>query len=308
MYQEYAGSLQNAQAPLAATAYAPTPGTPAPGTPYAGYPAPGFPPNANNPYATQSAYTPYFAGAAPTQPRRRNKTVLIVTLVTVIALIVLAGGGITYFVTQSNQRNQAVQALQWDDPNSLYSGVQSLSPTTTSALDSTTSPWKASAPVSDGHPYACEFKGGSYHVTTVKLKYIYTCMEKTSYSDFAMQVDISILQGEGAGIAFRHPGTGDYYTFLYNTQGIYRVEIYSGGKYKRSLASGFRSQELKPGLEQTNTVMIIAHKSAIDIYANGKFVDTLYDSTYAEGTLGLTAYTKSSPTEVSFSNLKIWRL
>ncbi|GHO56851.1 hypothetical protein KSB_53260 [Ktedonobacter robiniae] len=309
MYQEYAGPSQNAQAPLTATAYAPKPGTPAPGAPYAGYPAPGFPPNANDPYATQSAYTPYFAGAAPNQPRRRKKTALIVTLVTVIALVVLLGGGITYFVVQNNQRSQAVQALQWDDPNSLYSGVQALTPTTTSALDSASgSLWKESAPLSDSHPYACEFKDGSYHVTTAKLKYMYTCLEKTSYSDFAMQADVSILRGEGAGLSFRHPGTGDYYTFLYNTQGIYSVEIYSGGEYKRSLASGFRSQELKPGLEQTNTVMIIAHKSAIDIYANGKFVDTLYDSTYAEGTLGLTASTKSSPTEVSFSNLKIWRL
>ncbi|EFH83825.1 zinc-ribbon domain-containing protein [Ktedonobacter racemifer] len=309
MYQEYAGLPQNAQAPLAATAYASMPGTPAPGTPYAGYPAPGFPPNANNPYATQSAYTPYFAGAAPTQPRRRNKTVLIVTLVTVIALVVLLGGGITYFVTQSNQRNQAVQALQWDDPNSLYSGVQALSPTTTSALDSASgSPWKESAPLSDSHPFACAFKDGSYHVTTTQLKYIYTCIEKTSYSDFAMQVDVSILQGEGAGFSFRHPGTGDYYTFLYTTQGTYTAEIYSGGEYKRSLLSGSRSQDLKTGVEQTNTVMIIAHKSTFDIYANGKFVDTFSDSTYTEGTLGLTAYAKSSPAEVSFSNLKIWRL
>lgn len=306
MYQEYVGPPQNAQAPLAATAYAPTPGTPAPGAPYAGYPAP---PNASNPYATQGVYGPYFGGVAPTQPRRRNKTVLIVTLATVIALVVLLGGGITYFVVQNNQRSQAVQALQWDDPNSLYSGVQALSPTTTSELNSVAgSPWKESAPVSDSHPYACEFKDGSYHVTITKLKSGYTCLESTSYADFALQVDITMVQGDEASIAFRHPTRGNNYAWIFDTQGRYGVYLYSGSQLKQTLLSFAHADELKTGLQQTNTIMIIAHKATFNLYANGKFVNSFIDSTYTAGTFGLSAFAHNKQTEVGFSNLKIWRL
>lgn len=308
MYQEYAGSSQSAQAPLAATAYAPTPGTPAPGTPYAGYPMQGFPSNVNNPYATQYA-NPYFAGTIPTPPRRHNRTALIVTLVTVIALVVLLGSGITYFVVQNSQRSQAVQGLQWDNPGALYSGVQALPPTTTSKLDSASgNSWVKTAPVSDSQPYACEYKDGSYHVTLKNLKRIFTCDEKSSYSDFAMQIDVKIIQGDEAGISFRYPSRGDHYTLIYNMLGNYSVSVYSGGQFKYSLLSGAHSDAFKTDPQQVNTLLLIAHKSTFNFYINGKFVNSFIDSTYAEGKLGLTAYARSSPSEVSFSNLKIWRL
>ncbi|GHO78549.1 hypothetical protein KSD_63200 [Ktedonobacter sp. SOSP1-85] len=305
-YQEYAAPSQLAPAP---TAYASAPGTPAPGAPYAGYPAPGFPSNANDPYATQSAYAPYFAGTAPNQPRRRKKTALIVTLVTVIALVVLLGGGITYFVAQNNQRSQAVQGLQWDNPNALYSGVQALPPTTTSKLDSASgNSWTETVSASNSHPYACEYKDAAYHVTLTKVKTIYTCKEKTSYSDFAMQIDATIAQGDEGGISFRYPSQGNHYTLLYSTQGAYRVLVYSGGLYKYSLLSGAHSDEFKTGSQQVNTLMLIAHKSTFHFYVNGKFVNSFIDNTYANGALGLTTYARNSTSEMSFSNLKIWRL
>lgn len=308
MYQEYAGPAQNAQAPLAATAYAPMPGTPAPGAPYAGYPAPGFPSNASK-YATPGAYNPYGVGTVPAPPRRRNRTGLIVTLVTLFVVVLALGGGITYFAVQSNQRSQAVQGLQWDNPNALYSGVQALPPTTTSKLDSASgNSWTETASVSDSHPYACEYKDGAYHVTLTKVKTIYTCKEKTSYSDFAMQIDATIAQGDEGGISFRYPSQGNHYTLLYSTQGAYRVLVYSGGEYKYSLLSGAHSDEFKTGSQEVNTLMLIAHKSTFNFYVNGKFVNSFIDNTYADGALGLTTYARNSTSEMSFSNLKIWRL
>ena len=62
------------------------------------------------------------------------------------------------------------------------------------------------------------------------------------------------------------------------------------------------------GLNQPNLITLIARGSQLTVFVNKQYVDTVSDGLYKGGQIGLIAYYKSSPTEVAFSNLQIWKL
>jgi hypothetical protein len=61
-------------------------------------------------------------------------------------------------------------------------------------------------------------------------------------------------------------------------------------------------------LNQTNVIAIVAKVSTFTLYVNKQQVDTITDGTYTNGLIGVAAIEKHTPTEVAYSNARVWTL
>ena len=62
------------------------------------------------------------------------------------------------------------------------------------------------------------------------------------------------------------------------------------------------------GLNQINLIAVVAKGSTITLYVNHQQIARVTDSTFSNGQLGVQAAPISHPTEVVFSNAKVWNL
>src|SRR6266704_5543585 len=72
-----------------------------------------------------------------------------------------------------------------------------------------------------------------------------------------------------------------------------------------ALRSG-SSPAINTGLNQTNLVAVVASGSTIDLHVNNQKIDSYSDSTYSQGLIGVAAADVNNPTEVVFSDAKVW--
>jgi|SRR5579875_253311 len=155
----------------------------------------------------------------------------------------------------------------------------------------------------------CSFKNGSYNVSSSQTNFFYYCTaENLSFNNFALQVDINILQGDYGGIVFRADiDSGALYMFEINESGSYSLYIYTGPNASQSqtLLSGSTGL-YQPG--QANQLTLIAEGNTFYLYLDQQFFDSTADGTFKTGLIGLIADDYQQPTDVAFNNLKLWLL
>jgi len=155
----------------------------------------------------------------------------------------------------------------------------------------------------------CTFTGGVYHVTQSLPNMFYRCeATQTDLSNFAYQVQATILQGDESGIVFRFDkALRTFYAFHISTNGAYNLDIDNADGFISSLGSG-HSPAIKTGLNQTNLITVVAKGHNLYLYVNKQYVIGVSDSTYSQGEIGVLAQDDSSSTDVAFSNAEAWKL
>ncbi|HWS83624.1 MAG TPA: NB-ARC domain-containing protein, partial [Ktedonobacteraceae bacterium] len=118
-------------------------------------------------------------------------------------------------------------------------------------------------------------------------------------SNFAVQTNMTIIQGDGGGFIFR---AGDYEA--------YRFRVSSNGTYNlvdstQTLAKGF-SSVIKMGLNQTNLLTIIAQRHRIYIYINRQLITEVVDHTLNYGMIGALAFDFTHAADVRFDNMQVF--
>lgn len=158
---------------------------------------------------------------------------------------------------------------------------------------------------------SCLFTDGAYHIKLGELNYYGWCIaEQPSFSNFAFQVQMTILKGDGGGILFRSAGKqGKYYAFSVGEDGSYELTLYydelSTGQ--QTIQDG-TSAAIKTGPNATNIVTAVAKGGNIYLYVNKQSIVSIYDTTYSAGQIGLVAEEGSEPTDVAFQNVEVWTL
>lgn len=156
---------------------------------------------------------------------------------------------------------------------------------------------------------ACVFKNGSYHAQQSQTGYFVPCIEQNNgFEDFAIQVDMTIVSGNYGGIIFRGKD-GFFYYIDIDPSGDYSFCKYDYLKSNDSsvLSSGATGYML-PGNNQTNQLTLIAEGSTFYLYINQHYTDTFTDSSFPSGWIGFLADSNDIPTDVAFSNEKLWVL
>jgi hypothetical protein len=119
-------------------------------------------------------------------------------------------------------------------------------------------------------------------------------------------VQMTILKGDRGGLFFRQVGTQMFYSFSLKTDGSYEL-VSTNGSASHILLQG-TSPAIKPGLNQTNLLAIVAQGSTITLYVNRQSLAHVSDSTLTHGLIGLAAYAALQPAEVAFTNVNVWML
>ncbi len=166
----------------------------------------------------------------------------------------------------------------------------------------------------------CKYSGGALHIIdsgATGPSYVSCIPQSTSlnFSNFAYEVQMTVLKGFGGGIIFRYDrNSSNYYYFLVGTDGSYNLFVRSSNPPDQSIASGF-SPAIQTGVNQTNFVAVVAQYSTLIFFINRQFVTSVNDSTYTDGTIGIFAYDSGNPrneanppVEVVFSNVEVWVL
>lgn len=65
---------------------------------------------------------------------------------------------------------------------------------------------------------------------------------------------------------------------------------------------------IRVGLNATNTIAVVANGANLDIYVNQQHIDSASDTTTSQDEIGVFAKDQFHPTEVMFSNAKLWIL
>jgi len=209
-----------------------------------------------------------------------------------LAVLVAVGGSVAFFyITRSNQQSPypAYGTLALDDPLSDNSQGHF---------------WSVGGDPSG----TCDFTGGAYHVKAIQPNNGKGCVANTSFSDFAYQIQMTIIKGDAGDIIFRDDTKGNGYYFFINQDGQYEFGIYncSGDNCKSNALRNGSSAAINTGLNQSNLVAVVASGTTIELYVNHQKIDSVSDSSYSQGEIGVVAYDVNSPTEVVFSNAKVW--
>ncbi|MEO8971471.1 MAG: protein kinase [Ktedonobacteraceae bacterium] len=156
----------------------------------------------------------------------------------------------------------------------------------------------------------CIFTGGSYHVYVKRASFLQPC-ESTSLplGNFTLQVDVSLLSGNDAGVILRVNGT-QFYDFEINSQGQFFFRRHDATNGYSMLINQTKSGAIAP-VGQKNMLLVIANGNDFKLYINGTFVGEQQDSTstISSGQIGFVAGTLASTSsgEASFSNLNIYK-
>jgi hypothetical protein len=123
---------------------------------------------------------------------------------------------------------------------------------------------------------------------------------------------MTIINGDGGGIFFRADAQSTkLYSFFVSADGIYALILYTGSSDAQMLRNTTLSDAIKQGLNQTNLIAVSAIGNTITLYINHQQLVSVNDSTYSHGQIGLVAAPyggSDNPTEVAFSNAKVWTL
>lgn len=168
---------------------------------------------------------------------------------------------------------------------------------------------------------SCQFTNGAYHMV-MPGNYGGPCVgEATSFSNFAFQVQMTFLKyGQhfsGGGLIFRDTAGSQYYVLEIYASGQYIFYSCDGNNCSHGIA-GYPSSSLVPsfhrGLNQTNTIAVVAQGGTFTFYANGQqFAGPINDGTYSSGMIGFFAEGGSeggagATTDVAYSNIRVWQL
>jgi len=74
----------------------------------------------------------------------------------------------------------------------------------------------------------CAFSGGSYHASMPQASYFASCYAQNSnFSNFAFQVQMTILKGDRGGIIFRYDSEArKFYLLRFDQNGVYNFFVY----------------------------------------------------------------------------------
>jgi eukaryotic-like serine/threonine-protein kinase len=155
----------------------------------------------------------------------------------------------------------------------------------------------------------CNFADGAYQaVATQDGAYHYCAARQTNFSNFAYEVELIIKTGDCGGIIFRADFTNfKYYYFSICQNGAYEFLVFSGQNRSTTLRQNSFNPAIKTGLGQSNLIAVVANGNTLSLYVNHQQIDSVIDSTYSQGQIGvLSENDTANPTEIIFSNAKVW--
>jgi hypothetical protein len=164
---------------------------------------------------------------------------------------------------------------------------------------------------------SCAVVDGTLHVNSDHQYHEHYCTARTTnFRNFVYEVQMTIVKGNCGGLVFRQSlavSNPHYYDFRVCSNGSYSLQRYDAisqySAFKSSIVvySSAAVSSIHVGLKEPNLLAVTATSSGIELWANMQRLVSLPESTYTEGGfIGVEANETTLPTEVTFSNAKVW--
>lgn len=261
---------------------------------------------------------PVQSAAPPIKSQQHGGRVTwIIAISTFLILLIITVGGLTYYATLAHPAALSAHATavaqtfltaqaNTTSPQSIYTYATSGKPVIHDPLsDEATSVWYQQT----GPQVGCVFQNGAYHIFATRQYSGTVCSASMSFTNFAFQIQMTILQGRYGGIAFRMVSRASrWYNLVVSQDGYYSFQLFNDTSGVKALGSRFDSL-IKRGLNQKNLITIIGLGNTFYLYINRQFITQFSDDTYESGQFGLEATSQEYPTaDVAYSNLQVWKL
>ncbi len=301
------------------------------------YEVPPPPPYGGNPYdvtATPSSYTPppvspYFPSQPPVSPipprKPRNKQLFLIIGSVLVVLVVLFGVSVYFLSTITNARSQQERgSAQSGQSTGLASTDPAQNPyppkTGTLVMDdpmhdnSKGYKWDEATMNSNNSNSFCGYKLGNYHVSK-GIKGAVICdpeAPQLALSNLAFEVNVTVTQGKEAGLVARFDQIKAVgYVFSVTTDGRYFIDTMDlnnkdSNKHFNILRQGSNAA-IKQGLNQSNLLAIVANGSYISAFINNQFIDSLQDTSFTNGQVGIYGYGDTG-LDIAAQNARVWRI
>ena len=158
---------------------------------------------------------------------------------------------------------------------------------------------------------SCAYSGGAYQSSMPTKGFFQPCYaEAPTFSNFAYQVQMTIKQGDEGGILFRaDTANSKFYLFRITQSGAYGLFVYidNQGTHAQNLLNNSTTL-FKQGLNQPNTITVVARGGNLYFYINGQYLDNVNNTTLSSGKIGVFGESNTNSTVVAFSNAEVWQL
>jgi type II secretory pathway pseudopilin PulG len=299
----------------------------------------------SNPYYAQPIPQGYPAQTPP--PARPGRSGAMVALIIAIVLVLIVGSGLVYYLGYYKPQQGNVSATQTAHvvratANAAASSTAQVVQATANAVASSTAQAQATVQVyqniytqaTRGTPVVndplssptfnplwditigsttngdCAFTQGSYHSTIPTANYFEPCYAlNTNYSTFAFQVDLTITQGDFGGVLLRaNTAHTKFYLFRVGVDGSFDLYNYSNNQGSQAALLLTGTTRVMKGLNQSNEITVVAQKTTMYFYLNRQYLGNSNDNSYTSGEIGVFAESAKNPTDVAFSNAKVWKI
>ena len=157
----------------------------------------------------------------------------------------------------------------------------------------------------------CSFKHHIYTITVTQKGFFLPCLaQKTSFNNFAYQVDMRVTTGDAGGLIVRANALNTQsYLFVVGLDGTYNVYYFPGNPKQRAqtLAEGY-SDRIQTGPNQDNILGVVASGTSLDFYINKKYITSVIDDRRSSGLIGVLANNYTHTTEVVYTHAQVWKL
>lgn len=155
----------------------------------------------------------------------------------------------------------------------------------------------------------CNFSNGALHASVFTKNYYVPCLaHNSSFTNFAYQVQMTMLEGDEGGLMVRSDDANNhFYVFSIGHDGTYRFYVVKDNNNSLSLVDD-TSSIIKTGAGQSNTLTLIAQGATFYLYINQQYVASASDTSFASGEVGVAASDTTNNTDVAFTNAKVWSL
>ena len=161
----------------------------------------------------------------------------------------------------------------------------------------------------------CSFTDHAYHVyvNAIKSSHDLTYCFPTAYTftNFAFQVRMTFLRGNGGGIIFRANTTeAKWYFFAIQPDESYALYVYKGlGSAGNYMITPLHSEKSNPIIYPTmNKLTVLAKNNAIYLLVNGQYLWKQVDDTYSSGNIGLLVAASQNITDIAFTDVEVWQI
>jgi hypothetical protein len=245
--------------------------------------------------------------AGPPPAPRRSPLLIVTTTLSIISLLVIIVLVFLLIRNTLDNRSAQIPANQFgtSDPLAIYTQVTNQKPLVNDAFSGDAgSSWITTS----GN---CAVSGISLHATAAAGSNILCGSKTLTVNNFACQVEITLTQGDSAGLVFRANQVSlKAYVIELTADGTYLLGTGQSGTTNFSVLAEGSNDAINAGHAVANLLTIIAQGNTIYLYVNRHFVISTSDPSSGSGLIDVAGGGSISNVAVdaTFNHLQLWKL